>query len=248
MTAAGPGPRPARPRHAGDAGLGGVRRSRGGVAVAAPIAILALAIVACAGKGRDTPPAGGAPGAVTLPGGTDGRIFGVPSERGVVLIADPPDTSAWTGLADELARSGYGAIVIPFADHGSLEAATAAARELERRGALHVVFVGSGRGVAPALAAAARDAAGVVALNPPADASPPGAMPAVPSLMMAALADGPSSAAAQQLYRAAPEPRILALYPGRETAPAAFEASPELKTTFLDFLRNAFQPLSAAAR
>jgi hypothetical protein len=218
-------------------------------AIAAMAAALALvAGVACTGQGTEKPASRPAAGAVTLAGGVNGRLFGVPSERGVVLVADGPETSAWTALAEELARSGYGVLVIPLAEQGSLESALAAARELERHGAQHVVYVGSGRGGAPALAAAARDAAGVVVLNPPADASLAGGMPPVPSLLMASLADGPSSAAAQQLYRAAPEPRILALYPAREPAPAAFEANSELKTTFLDFLRSAFQPLSAAAR
>ena len=211
-------------------------------------ALTLLAALACSNKGTDGPAARPSSGDVSLPGVAGGRLFGAPSERGIVLVADGPDTSAWTGLAEDLARSGYGVLVMPHSEQGGLEATLAAARELQRRGAQHVVFVGSGRGAAQALAAAGRDAAGVAVLNPPPDSSPPGVMPPVPSLLVASLADGPSSAAAQQLYRAAPEPRILALYPAKETAPAAFEANSELKTTFLDFLRNAFQPLSAAAR
>jgi hypothetical protein len=211
------------------------------------LALLAVLALACGEKGKAPAPSGPAPGStVRLSGGADARLFGAGFDRGVVVIADGSDTSAWAPVAEDLAQSGYGVLVLPFAESAGTQQALAAARELEGRGAQRIVFVGSGRGTTAALAAAAGGAAGVAVLNPPADfGAPPAAVPPVPSLTMASLADGGSSAVAQQLYRAAPEPRILALYPAREAAPAAFTANSELKSTFLDFLRNAFQPLSA---
>jgi len=213
------------------------------VHTALAIALLLGGVVACSRKG-ETPAA--RPGTAGTPA-AGGRLFDVSSDRAVVIVTDGADLSGWTSTAEELARSGYRVLLLPPGDD---KAAGAAADELARRGVARVVFVGSGRGVGAALAAAALGAAGVAVLNPQANGagSATGAPPAVPSLYMASLADGPSSAAAQQLYRAAPEPRALALYPAREPAPAVFDASSELKTTFTDFIRSAFQPLSARAR
>ena len=111
--------------------------------------------------------------------------------------------------------------------------------------------MGSHGGAAAALAAAGEGAAGVAALNPTAEPapSPAAGMPPVPFLALASLADAASSGLAQRMYSAAGEPRTLALYPAREPAPAVFAApSGELKAAFLDFLRSAFEPLSARAR
>lgn len=214
--------------------------------------LVAALLVGCAsdkaGRNHGGAASGTAEGSqLSLPGGRVGRSFGPVSQRGVIVIADGPDTGAWAALAEEMGRAGYRVIVVPGTGSDDAAAARAAASQATRRGAERVVFVGSGRSAAAALEAARDGASGVAVLNPPGSLEiPSGGMPPVPLLAIASLTDGPGSAAAQHLYQAAGEPRTLALYPAREAAPAAFAGdSNELRSALLDFLRAAFLPLSA---
>jgi hypothetical protein len=75
-------------------------------------------------------------------------------------------------------------------------------------------------------------------------------MPPVPLLALASLTDAGSSAQARRLYDAAQEPRTLALYPARSAAVGLItgDEPSELKSVLLEFLRSAFEPLSALRR
>jgi hypothetical protein len=215
-------------------------------------ALLAVALLAATGC-RDSEKPDVASGSTevqldTPDGRTSGFVYGATSTRGIVLIADDANTDAWSALAGELGRIGYQVLVLPRPQRDGGAAARAAADQLTRQGVQQVVFVGSGGGATAALEAAAGGARGVGILNPAGNGTvvPAGGLPPVAILAMASLSNGASSAAAQQIYGAAREPRTLALYPSSEAAPAAFAGdSNELKTAFMDFLRLAFQPLTA---
>ena len=216
------------------------------------VLIASLLVTGCSrGGGAKTPPVA-TPVTFGVPGDQrPGFLYGGASDRGVVLIAGDADTNAWSPLAGELAQLGYRVLVIARPSGDGAAAARAAGAELARRGTDRVVYVGSHASTAAALAAAGDGAAGAAALNPAAepDPIPAAGMPSVPLLALASLADTASSGLAQRMYSAAGEPRTLALYPAREPAPAVFAApSGELKAAFLDFLRSAFEPLSARAR
>jgi hypothetical protein len=225
-----------------------VARGRG----ATGFILVIIAVLACAGC-RDSEKPADAPASTEVqldtPGGrTSGFVYGAMSTRGIVLVADDADTGAWSSLAAELGRMGYQVIVLPRPARDGAATARAAADRLTRQGVQQVVFLGSGRGVAAALEAAAGGASGAVVLNPVGngDAIPAGGLPPVALLVMAALSDGASAAAAQEIYRTAREPRTLALYPSSATVPAAFAGEGnEVKSAFFDFLRSAFQPLTA---
>ena len=182
-----------------------------------------------------------------LPGGA-ASLFGARSDRGVLILADE-EVGGWRPLAAEMARIGYVVLVVPHSAAIEPGSVATAATALTRRGVERIVIVGSGRAASVALAAAS-NSTGVAVLNPPGelDAAQAGGVAPVAFLAMASLSDPASSTLARQLYSAAQEPRTLALYPARDPAPAAFAgASNELKTAFLDFLRTAFEPLSAGS-
>lgn len=213
------------------------------------LAIMALALAGCRNSaGRSTPPDSTEVHLDSPSGTTSGLIYGGRSTRGVVLIVGDSNTDVWSALASELGQMGYRVLLLPQPLRDGGATARAAADRLAGQGVEQVVFIGSGRGAAAALEAAAGGSNGVGILNPDGSTGviPAGGMPPVALLVMATLGDGPSSAAAQQLYRAAREPRTLALYPSSEAIPAAFAGdSNELKAAFFDFLRTAFQPLAA---
>ncbi|MGD9894357.1 MAG: hypothetical protein AB7R89_22195 [Dehalococcoidia bacterium] len=219
---------------------------------ATSLALLLVALLVAPGC-RDSEKPDEAPGSTevqldTPDGRTSGFVYGAMSTRGIVLVADDANTRDWSALAGELGRIGYQVLVLPRPARDGGAAARAAADQLTRQGVQQVVFVGSGSGATAALEAAAGGARGVGILNPDGNdpVIPAGGLPPVALLAMASLGDGASSAAAQEIYGAAREPRTLALYPSSETVPAAFAGeSNELKTAFLDFLRLAFQPLAA---
>lgn len=225
------------------------------------IVVAALA-VACIGSGcsrggstpesgdASTPAAGAAAVTIRSAGGSvNGQVYGPTSGRGVVVITGPNETDAWATLATELGQLGYRVLVFAPPERAAAGAARAAADLLRGQGVEKIVLVGSGAATATALEAARDGADGVAVLNPAAGADPipNGGMPAVPVLALGSLADAPSSALARRIYDAAAEPRTLALYPSRAAAPGVFGAaeSAELKSVFLDFLRSAFEPLSA---
>jgi hypothetical protein len=213
------------------------------------VGIMALVLAGCRDSaGRSEPPDSTEVHLDTPSGTTKGFVYGGISTRGIVLIAGDAGAGAWSALASELGRMGYQVLLLPQPPRDGGATARAAADRLAGQGVQQVVFIGSGRGATAALEAAAGGSNGVGVLNPDGsvDVMPAGGMPPVALLVMAALSDGPSSAAAQQLYRAAREPRTLALYPSSEALPAAFAGdSNELKAAFFDFLRTAFQPLAA---
>jgi pimeloyl-ACP methyl ester carboxylesterase len=221
------------------------------LAVALLVVLLVSSLVAGCRRTDDppAPPFGGSAIELETPGGTtSGALYGTVSDRGIVVVADDSETAAWAEVASELGRSGYRVIVLPRPARDGAATVRAAAERLAQQGVKQTVFVGSGRGASAALAAAADGASGVGVLNPDGESAtvPAGGLPPVALLVMASLRDGPSSAAAQQIYRAAREPRTLALYPAQERAPAAFAGeSNELRDAFFDFLRSAFQPLTA---
>jgi len=207
-----------------------------------------VAIGCSRGGGAKAPPGATAVTIAAPEGQRPGFLYGNASDRGVVLIAGDADTNAWSPLAGELSRLGYRVLVIAQPSRDGVAAARAAAMELARRGTERIVYVGSRGSAAAALGAAGDGTAGVAVLNPTTEPEPAPAagMPSVPLLAFASLADAASSGVARRLYDAAGEPRTLALYPAREAAPAVFAApSGELKSAFLDFLRSAFEPLSA---
>jgi len=175
----------------------------------------------------------------------DGALYGAPSTRGIVIVAGDSGTAAWAPLAGELTKLGYQVAVLPLPRSDDVTSVRAAAQQLMANGAERVVFIGSRDGAAAALAGAAGGAAGVALLNP-GEIAPEVAVPPVSFLALASLADGESSATAQRLYRTAREPRSLALYPAHDPAPTVLAGETgDLKNAFLDFLRAAFQPLSA---
>ena len=232
------------------------RRLQSGPAIGAllrPLTLAACLLVlactpGCSRKGGAQAPPGATALTIAAPGGDrPGFLYGGASERGIVLVAGDTNTDQWSSLAGELSRLGYRVLVIGLPSDGG--AARAAGAELTRRGSDRILYVGSQAGAAPALAAATAGGAGVALLNPTAEPAPlpaAGGAPPVPLLALASLTDAQSSAVARRLYDAAGEPRTLALYPAREPAPAVFAGEGgELKNAFLDFLRSAFEPLSA---
>lgn len=197
---------------------------------------------------RSAAPAGAQPVTLDVSGRPVGDLYGSGSVRGVVVASGAGERSAWAPVAAELARLGYQVLVYTQPQGGGAATAQAAADTLRRRGAEKVVFLASGPAAAAALEAARTDAAGVAVLAPAGnDPIPAAGMPAIEALMMASLNDGPSAALARRIYDAAPEPRTLALYPSRDGVPAVFsgEATSEIKTALLDFIRRAFEPQSA---
>ena len=217
-------------------------------------AIVVLLVCGCSKRGaspaaRPTP-RGAQAVTIDAPGGSmPGDLYGPTSRRGIVVISSGA-AGEWTPLALELGQLGYRVLVYtPPAGRGGADTARAAAGLLRRRGVESVVYVATGVGATAALEAAGGDAAGVALLNPaaPPEPLPSGAAPAVPVLALASLADAASTALARRIYDAAAEPRTLALYPARTVAPAVFAApeTAEVKSVFFDFLRDAFEPLSA---
>lgn len=229
-----------------DVWLGGIVVRR--LVTALVAAMMVVALGGCRDSPKPSPPDSAEVRLDTPAGPTNARIYGARSGRGIVVVADDAETSAWAQVATELGQAGYQVIVLPRPERDAAATVRVASDHLSQRGATQVVFIGSGRGATAALEAAAGGASGVGVLNPAGAASgiPAGGVPPVALLVMASLRDGPSSAAAQELYRAAREPRRLALYPAVEPAPAAFAGeSNEVKMALFDFLRAAFQPLAA---
>src|SRR5688572_11592990 len=170
------------------------------------VGIIALVLAGCRDSaGRNEPPDTTEVQLDTPSGTTSGFVYGGMSTRGIVLVAADANTSAWSALATELGKMGYQVLLLPQPPRDGGATARAAADRLAGQGVQQVVFIGSGRGAAAALEAAAGGSNGVGILNPDGsvDVLPVGGMPPVALLVMAALSDGPSSAAAQQLYRAA---------------------------------------------
>lgn len=219
------------------------------------LAFVAAALVfgACSGSStssttRQQPDqSGGSVASLGASGGTV-RVYGPRTTRGIVLIA-PADAAGWSAFAEELGRVGYRVVLLPATGADAESRAQQAAALLRREGAEKIAFIGGGDGAATAITAARLDAVGVAVLGPSAksEAALGRGLPSVPLLALAPLADGPSAATARRIYDAAAEPRTLALYPGSLGVPAVFTGpnAPDVRTVLTDFLRAAFESLSA---
>lgn len=225
-------------------------------ALASLFLALSLSAVACTSapntyQAQPTPAGGRTIRIEGANAGISGTLFGPSSTRGVLVIAGDDD-SAYRALAAELGQAGYRVLLVRQPERDRPATARAAAAALRRQGIEKLVLVAGGGAVADALHAARDGADGVVALSPSgqADPLPTLVMPALPVLALASLTDAASSAQARRIYDAAVEPRILALYPARGPAVAIIGgAEPsELDSVLLEFLRSAFEPLSALRR
>lgn len=217
------------------------------------LVVVALLGGACRGSGQPSsarPSTTAAAGSVVALNGTGAsvRMFGRRSSRGIVLIV-PGDVSGWGTFAEELGRAGYRVALLASTTTDGESRAQQAAALVRREGAEKIVFIGGGDGAAAAITAARLDAAGVVLLAPSATSAAVlgGGLPPVPLLALSPLADAASAAAARRIYDAAVEPRTLALYPGSLGVPAVFTEpnAPDVRTVLTDFLRAAFEALSA---
>jgi hypothetical protein len=221
--------------------------------VAALVVALSLSATVCtrtpsASQAQPTPADGRSIRIETPSTGVTGMLFGSSSSRGVLVIAGDDD-GAYRTLAAALARAGYRVLLYRQPQRDSPATARAAAAALRRQGVQKLVLVAGGGAVADALDAAHDGIDGVVALSPSgrSDPLPSLGMPSLPVLALASLTDAESSAQARRIYDAAVEPRMLALYPERGPAITIIGgAEPSaLQSVLLDFLRRAFEPLSA---
>jgi len=219
--------------------------------------LLIPALIACNRGGSGgrvaAPPDSPGPNARTVvidPGARlTGSLYGTSATRGIVIVSPTDDFQAWERVAVVLAQQGFRVLLYRRPARDGDGAARAAGDALRQHGATKVLYIASGAAVADALVAARTDAAGLVVYNPKAGAeSPPrGGMPPVPLLALASLADNETNAQARRLYDAAQEPRTLALYPQRTISPALLAGADnsELAAVLSDFLRSAFETLSA---
>lgn len=158
-----------------------------------------------------------------------GRVFGS-GTRGVVLAhMYPTDQSSWFATAADLARDGFLVLTFDFRGYGTStgtkqidridEDLRAAVTEIRMLGAEKVGLVGASMGGTAALIVAATDPVDtVVTLSAPVEFQGLSAREAVtrvrpPKLFMAAEGDE-GAQGARDLYRAAPEPREMELFPG----------------------------------
>ena len=203
-------------------------------AVLLVLAFLVLGFAGCGGKSHATntteppdartvifPSADG----VTL----SGRVFGS-GTRGVVLAhMYPTDQSSWYATAAELAGDGFLVLTFDFRGYGTStgtkqidridEDLHAAVVEIRMLGAEKVGLVGASMGGTAAVIVAATDPVdAVVTLSAPVEFQGLSAREVVtrvrpPKLFMAAEGDE-GAQGARDMYRAAPEPREMELFPG----------------------------------
>ena len=212
----------------------GPRLLRWAAAILLVLAVLVLGLAGCGGKSHATdttePPDART---VTFPSADgvtlSGRVFGG-GTRGVVLAhMYPTDQSSWYATAAELARDGFLVLTFDFRGYGTStgtkqidridEDLHAALVEIRTLGAEKVGLVGASMGGTAALIVAAADPVDtVVTLSAPVEFQGLSAREAVtrvrpPKLFMAAEGDE-GAQGARDLYRAAPEPREMELFPG----------------------------------
>lgn len=198
--------------------------------------------------------------AVRFPAGNgdvSGAVFGRPGSNAIVLIAEAgraPDI--WGELPRDLASAGYQVLAVDRSSGASAASVISGAMSyLRGRGAERVVLVGEGLAGAVAVAAIG-DAHGVAALSPPITGQDGGQSIDVlaaaakltrPLLVVSSLGDVEGAVSARRIYDAAPEPRTLAGAPGMARGAALLQgdAGTEARRVLLDFLRQAFTPLSA---
>jgi pimeloyl-ACP methyl ester carboxylesterase len=204
------------------------------VALLLLLAVLVLGPAGCGGKSHATdttdPPDART---VTFPSADgvtlSGRVFGS-GTRGVVLAhMYPTDQSSWYATAAELAGDGFLVLTFDFRGYGTstgtkqidriAEDLHAAVMEIRTLGAEKVGLVGASMGGTAALIVAATDPVdAVVTLSAPIEFQGLSAREVVarvkpPTLFLAAEGDE-GAQGARDLYRAAPEPREMELYPG----------------------------------
>ncbi|MGH2584589.1 MAG: hypothetical protein ACRDJE_06715, partial [Dehalococcoidia bacterium] len=86
-------------------------------AATALLVLLAVAVGGGCGGGSDRAerPAEASEVTFDLPGGTiNGRVYGTPTGRGIVLLDGDEQTADWMGVANELSRQGYQVLVLPY--------------------------------------------------------------------------------------------------------------------------------------
>ena len=196
--------------------------------------VLVLGVTGCGGKSHATdttePPDARN---VTFPSADgvtlSGRVFGS-GTRGVVLAhMYPTDQSSWYATAAELAGDGFLVLTFDFRGYGTStgtkqidridEDLHAALMEIRTLGAEKVGLVGASMGGTAALIVAATDPVDtVVTLSAPVEFQGLSAREAVtrvrpPKLFIAAEGDV-GAQGARDLYRAAPEPREMEIFPG----------------------------------
>jgi uncharacterized protein len=224
------------------------------------LAILVLGLAGCGGRSHATdttePPDART---VTFPSADgvtlSGRVFGS-GTRGVVLAhMYPSDQSSWYATAAELAGDGYLVLTFDFRGYGTSTGAKqidriaedlhAAVMEIRTLGADEVGLVGASMGGTAALIVAATDPVdAVVTLSAPVEFQGLSAREAVaqvkpPKLFMAAEGDE-GAQGARDLYRAAPEPREMELFPGTAhgTDLLSGPESEQVKARMLSFLKQ----------
>ena len=198
------------------------------------LALLVLGPAGCGGKSHATdttePPDART---VTFPSADgvtlSGRVFGS-GTRGVVLAhMYPTDQSSWYATAAELAADGFLVLTFDFRGYGTStgtkqidridEDLRAAVTEIRMLGAEKLGLVGASMGGTAALIVAATEPVDAVAtLSAPVEFEGLSAREAVarvkpPKLFIAAEGDV-GAQGARDLYRAAPEPREMELFPG----------------------------------